>query len=84
MKLCPTCGTPHPDDVTTSHHPDGCTCGYSSLCGGTGPSGCIWMRTVPLAAGQHGSTFDLQLEQVKLIRERAEWIEKFAGSEKKQ
>ncbi len=45
MKLCATCGTPHPDDVRTSHHPDGCTCGYS-LCGGSGPDGCIWMRTL--------------------------------------
>lgn len=50
MKKCATCGRPHPDDVSTSHHPEGCTCGLS-LCGGLGPNGCIWLKTVTLPAG---------------------------------
>jgi len=50
LKRCPTCGTPHPDDVTTSHHPDGCTCGMS-ICKGTSPEGCIWCRVLYLPPG---------------------------------
>jgi hypothetical protein len=48
--LCQTCGTPHPDDVTTSHHPDNCRCGIS-LCGGMGPKGCIWSRMIKRPKG---------------------------------
>ena len=73
MKLCPTCGTPHPDDVTTSHHPEGCTCGLA-LCGGPGPAGCIWMKVLKPPEGltpadRHSwaadQQFDMQMEWFK-------------------
>ena len=72
MKLCAVCGTPHPDDVTTSHHPDGCTCGLS-LCGGSAPEGCIWSRTFKLTeAEDRPARLRAQLEQSRLIIERSE------------
>jgi hypothetical protein len=71
LKRCPTCGRPHPEDVTTSHHPDGCTCGIS-LCGGTGPQGCIWSRTIHLdpAIPERERRLAAFLKQAELI---AEW-----------
>ncbi len=52
MKNCAVCGKPHPDDVTTSHHPIPCfpNC---SLCRqkGNSPDGCVWMRTLTFPAG---------------------------------
>lgn len=75
MKTCATCGTPHPDDVTTSHHPDSCRCGYS-LCGGTGPKGCIWSRVihVPPEVPFHLRHMWALSEYGKLILERDETL----------
>jgi len=75
MKLCPTCGLEHPDNIRTSHHPDGCTCGSTALHApngnNQGPHGCVWMQIVtsgdPYAA--HGL----------LILQRKEAIRKLAN-----
>lgn len=70
MKLCKTCGKAHPDDVSTSHHPNGCTCISHSLHANDGnnqgPGGCIWMRTVML--GQNP-----ELEYLRTILEYERW-----------
>ena len=63
---CGGCGLQHPDDVTTSHHPKGCTCG-STLCGG-----CIWMRTAKIAPGlsPEAREASILLDYLTLIMER--------------
>jgi hypothetical protein len=76
MKLCATCGTPHPDHVRTSHHPDNCTCGLS-LCGGTGPSGCIWSIIYKLKPGE--TRADLVMAQADLILARDTAVRKQGG-----
>ena len=71
MPNCATCGRPHPADVTTSHHPDGCKCS-SSLCGGSGPQGCIWSRVlkIPPEIPADFRRLWAMSKQAELIRER--------------
>jgi len=66
VKTCPTCGREHPDDVTTSHHPNNCGCGSTVLHApdgnNQGPLGCVWMRRFV----KHNST-DLRFELFRLM-----------------
>ena len=46
MKICPTCESPVPDEVTPSHHQRGCACGVCR--GGGDDSGhCVWTKLTP-------------------------------------
>lgn len=67
MKLCTTCGLEHPDDVSTSHHPDNCPCGSELLHApdgnNRGPEGCIWIRVVQPGEDRHDSFMKLMQDR---------------------
>jgi hypothetical protein len=51
MKTCPVCGREDiPDNVTTSHHPNGCPCRsytlHASDGNNQGPLGCVWCTII--------------------------------------
>jgi len=78
MKLCTTCGKAHPDDVTTSHHPNNCSCGSRVLHApdgnNQGPMGCIWCRV--FATPQNRSDVIAQFEQdLKRLNQGPETIQ---------
>lgn len=73
MKHCQTCGKPHPDDVTTSHHPKGCTCGSTDLHSPDGNNasrdGCIWHRAFTLPGNLHNRRILAELKMLEMLAE---------------
>ena len=72
MKMCRVCGTPHPDDVITSHHPVPCFPNCFCLQKGNDPAGCIWIRarTFPPGTSEEERRRLAGLDYMKLIVER--------------
>lgn len=70
MKFCQQCGRSHPDDVQTSHHPNGCTCHMESLhapdSNNQGPGGCVWTRVIAKGTKTHE---EAMLEHMRLVME---------------